>query len=119
MYYQVIVSGDGIFFENDERSEPVIGFIAHRVVQAPSEELAVATSKRDILVQWNQQFNADRKLGIPRLRIEKITPVKKWLKPKASQDYFWFTNESHKSGHMDAIARTPVRWFWRVSSLSS
>lgn len=118
MYYQIIVSGDGIFFENDDRTEPVIGFLANRVVQASSEELAIATSKRDILVQWNQLFNADRKLGLPRLRIEKITPVNQWLKPKSKQDYFWFTSESHKNSYMNQLCKTPQRWFWRLGSVS-
>jgi hypothetical protein len=118
MYYQIIVSGDGIFFENDDKTEPVIGFLANRIVEASSEELAIATSKRDILVQWNQQFNADRKLGLPRLRIEKITPVNQWLKPKSKQDYFWFTSESHKNSYMNQLCKTPPRWFWRLGSVS-
>lgn len=119
MYYQIIVSGDGIFFEQDEKVEPVIGFLANRIVQASSEELAIATSKRDILVQWNQLFNTDRKLGMPRLRIEKITPVKQWLKPRSKQDYFWFTSETHKSHFMDELTRTPPRWFRRTVSVAT
>jgi len=115
MYYQVIISGTGIFFENDQRAEPVIGFLATRIIDSSSEELAIATVKRDILVQWNQIFNTDRKLGLPRLGVERVSTIKQWIKPKISQDYYWFTSESHKLSYLNELEKPPARWFWRAS----
>src|SRR5690606_39170278 len=101
MYYKVVISGGGIFFENYDHPEPVIGFIACRIIQADYEELAIATAKRDILVNWNQSFNADRKLGMPRLAVEHLTQVKQWMKPKIKHDYYWFTSEGHKQEQLE------------------
>src|SRR6187402_3294156 len=91
MYYNVVISGDNIFFENYS-AEPIIGFIARRLIQANCEELAIATAKRDILVDWNQSFNADRKLGMPSLHLEHIAIFKGWRKPKTKHDYYWFAD---------------------------
>ncbi len=114
MYYKVVVSGDEIFFENANGVEPVVGFIACRLIQAESEELAVAQVKRDILVHWNHSFNADRKLGMPRLVIEYINQIGGWFKPRIQQDFFWFTSEDHKRQQLDELTQAPRQWrFWR------
>lgn len=82
-YYKIVLSGENIFFENDsDAPEPVIGFITCKLINAETEDLAVATAKRDLLVHWNHSFNSDRKLGMPKLAIEFIEPVKGWFKPK-------------------------------------
>lgn len=113
MYYQVVLSGNEIFFENYDHPEPVIGFIACRIIQTHTEELAIAMAKRDILVNWNQSFNADRKLGMPQLALEHLAVVKQWLKPKIKHDYYWFTNEDHKHEQLNKFTRKPSLWFWR------
>lgn len=112
MYYKIVISGSGIFFENYDHPEPVIGFIACRITQAYSEELAIATAKRDILVNWNQSFNADRKLGMPRLTIEHLAPANRWFKPKIQHDYYWFTNETHKQQQLEKFIRPRSFWRW-------
>lgn len=113
MYYKVVISGAGIFFENYDHPEPVIGFIACRMIQATSEDLAIATAKRDIRVNWNQSFNADRKLGMPRLNVEHLAQVKHWTKPKIKHDYYWFTGEAHKLEQLEKFTRPPSLWFWK------
>lgn len=112
MYYQVVISGNEIFFENYDHPEPVIGFITCRIIQAETEELALAIAKRDVLVSWNQSFNADRKLGMPQLAIEQLTQVKQWLKPKTKHDYYWFTSSAHKSEQLAKFTNKPSRWRW-------
>ncbi len=113
-YYKVVLSGENIFFENySDTPEPVIGFIACKLINADSEELAIATAKRDLLVNWNHSFNSDRKLGMPKLAIEFVEPVKGWFKPKTSNDYYWFTDAAHKQEQLDKFTRIPSRWFWR------
>lgn len=113
-YYKVVLSGENIFFENySDTPEPVIGFIACKLIKADSEELAIATAKRDLLVNWNHSFNSDRKLGMPKLAIEFVEPVKGWFKPKTSNDYYWFTDAAHKQEQLDKFTRIPSRWFWR------
>jgi hypothetical protein len=117
-YYKVVLSGENIFFENASRidhdaPEPVIGFIACKLIQAENDELAIATAKRDLLVQWNQSFNLDRKLGMPKLNIEHIEEVRGWFKPKSTNDYYWFTNEDHKLMQLEKFTQPPRQWFWR------
>ena len=112
MYYKVVISGADIFFENYGNTVPVIGFITCRLIEASSEELAIATIKRDILVHWNHSFNADRKMGMPKLVIEYIAPFKGLLKPKSKQDYYWFTSEEHKQQQLDKFIKPGSRWLW-------
>jgi len=112
MYYNVVISGDNIFFENYTTAEPVIGFIARRLIQAHTEELAIATAKRDILVQWNQSFNADRKLGMPSLHVEHVSIFKGWIKPKTKHDYYWFANAETRKEQLDKFTQPPKKWFW-------
>lgn len=114
MKYTVVISGDEIFFENYNGDEPVIGFIACRLVDADSEELAIATAKRDLLVLWNQSFNADRKLGMPRLHIEHVGKTGRWFKPNIRHDFYWFTSEAHKDEQLQPFIRPTPKWlFWR------
>lgn len=118
-YYKVVFSGENIFFENasamseSASAQPIVGFISCRLIQAASEELAIATAKRDLLVHWNQSFNADRKLGMPKLHLEHITPVSRWFKPKIHNDYYWFTDSAHKLEQLSKFTREPGRWFWQ------
>lgn len=112
MYYNVVISGDNIFFENYNTTQPIIGFIARRLIQAQTEELAIATAKRDILVHWNQSFNADRKLGMPSLHIEHISVFKGWIKPKAKDDYNWFANAEARKELLDKFTQPAKKWFW-------
>jgi hypothetical protein len=113
MNYKVVISGNEIFFENYDHPEPVIGFISCRVIRAHAEDLAIAMAKRDILVGWNQSFNADRKLGLPQLVVEYIAPTKPWFKPKIQHDYYWFTSDEHKRHQLDKFTRKPSWMFWR------
>jgi hypothetical protein len=118
MYYKVVISGtprvvNESFFENYDSTDHVVGFIACRLIQAQTEELAIATAKRDILVDWNRSFNADRKLGMPTLQIEHISPFKGWMKPKTQHDYYWFTDEEHKQAQITDLTAAPKKWFWR------
>jgi hypothetical protein len=115
-YYKIVISGENIFFENFDNPDPIIGFIAFRLVQAQDEELAVATAKRNILVHWNQSFNADRKLGLPTLQIEHVAPFAGWLKPKTKHDYYWFSDSETRQTQMDRFIKPPRKWFgirWR------
>jgi len=119
-YYKVVLSGENIFFENASRidsdaPEPVIGFITCKLIQTENEELAIATAKRDLLVQWNQSFNLDRKLGMPKLGVEHIAEVRGWFKPKSTNDYYWFTDSDHKQSQLEKFTQAPRHWFWRSS----
>ena len=113
MRYQVVISGAGIFFENYGSDVPVIGFIARRLIEAEGEDLAVATAKRDILVHWNQSFNADRKLGMPKLTVEFIEPFKGWLKPKNKQDYYWYCDDAHKQSQLEKLTKPRSFRLWK------
>jgi len=119
MYYQVVLSGDHIYFENantaQDPADPqaIIGFISCRLIQAASEDLAIAIAKRDLLVHWNHSFNADRKLGMPQLHVEHIAQLSRWRKPKISNDYYWFTDLEHKQQQLDKLIHPPKRWFWQ------
>jgi len=112
-HYKIVLSGENIFFENETTSaEPVVGFISCKLIQAENPDLALARAKRDLLVQWNQSFNADRKLGMPKLQAEHISEVKGWFKPKTGNDYFWFTNDADKQALLDKFTQKPRKWYW-------
>jgi hypothetical protein len=113
MYYTLVISGENIFFENYDSLEPTIGFIAFRLVRAQTEELAVAIAKRDILVHWNQSFNADRKLGLPILHLEHIALFKGLIKPTIKHDYYWFSHAEKKQEHIEKLTKPKSPWFWR------
>ena len=108
----VTLSGDNIFFENYNYANPIIGFIANRLIQASTEELAVATAKRDILVHWNHSFNADRKLGMPSLHVENVSQFKGWLKPKTKHDYYWFADAETRQEQLAKFTQPSKKWFW-------
>ena len=116
-YYKVVLSGENIFFENashidNDAPKPVIGFITCKLISSDSEELAIAIAKRDLLVQWNQSFNLDRKLGMPKLAIEHMAELRNWFKPKITNDYYWFTDAEHKLAQLDKFTQAPRQWFW-------
>ena len=111
-YYTVIISGSNIFFENYNDTDPVVGFIARRVIQAESEEMATATAKRDILVNWNHSFNADRRMGLPNLHLEFVSPFNGWRIPRIKHDYYWFTDDTQKFSLLEAARKPVKRWIW-------
>jgi hypothetical protein len=117
-YYKVVLSGANIFFENASRidsdtAEPVIGFISCKPIDAPTPELALAVAKRDLLVNWNQSFNSDRKMGMPKLALEYMSEISGWFKPKSTQDYFWFTSEEHKQALLAQFTQPLRQRLWR------
>lgn len=112
-HYRIVISGEGFFFDNYGSPEPVIGFIACRIVKAESESLAIALAKRDILMHWNQSFNADRKLGLPKLHIEAVTQGKR-SGPKPKQDYLFFTSDEQRQAHLAHYCQKRPWWaLWR------
>jgi len=119
MYYKVVFAGENIFFENDSANpdpslnqpEPIIGFISCQYIRAETEDLAIAIAKRDLLVNWNQSFNADRKLGMPKLTLQHIVTVNRWFKPKTTDDYHWFTSDAHKQEQLSKMLEKSRRWF--------
>lgn len=117
MRYLLVLSGENIFFETtseeDVAPELVIGFLACRLVTAPSDELAIAQAKRDLLVQWNQSFNADRKLGMPLLNVEFMVHLENCRAPKITHDYHWFTALSQKQELLTTLSRLPKKLFWQ------
>jgi hypothetical protein len=111
-YYKVVLSGENIFFENDsEAPEPIIGFVSMKVIKAESEELSIATAKRDLLVHWNNSFNKDRRMGLPKLNVEQVSMIKPWMKPKTRHDYYWFTNPEHKNAQLQKLTQSRFAWF--------
>lgn len=117
MQYLVILSGANVFFETSVGDAPmgdlVIGFIACHLVTAPTDELAVAHAKRNLLVNWNQNFNANRKFGMPSLTIEKMMRLDRSPIPKITQDYFWFRTPEEKDELLEKLSQQPKPWFWQ------
>src|SRR5690606_23011592 len=103
--YNVIMTGTGIFFENDT-GRAITGFVTCRRVEADSEESAGRVARHTLLIHWNQSFNAERKMGIPRLKIEKITRVRRWLAGKLNSDYYFFDSEALHQAHLQSFEKT-------------
>src|SRR5690606_24168257 len=51
-HFKIVMTGSSILVDHYGSTEPIVGFVACRLLKAESEELAIATAKRDILVQW-------------------------------------------------------------------
>ncbi|WP_347331897.1 hypothetical protein [Marinimicrobium locisalis] len=111
MHYKIVLTGSGILVDHYGSPEPVMGFVTARLVKAESEDLAVATVKRDVLVQWNQSFNADRKAGLPKLTIEQVTPVRALLARKPKHDFYFYISEEQREEHLQELTQPKRRWF--------
>lgn len=112
MHYKIVMTGTEIFIENYGADDPIIGFVACRIIKAESERLAIATAKRNVLMTWNQSFNADRKVGLPKLVVEKVMTVSPWLAREPKSDYLFYTNRESHQAHLDKLTK-PRRWFRR------
>lgn len=111
-HYKIILTGSEIFVDSYGSADPLIGFVACRIIKAETEELAIAMAKRNILVNWNQSFNADRKIGLPTLEVQKITPVNRWLTREPKNDYFFYADAESRQQYLEQLT-TPRRWFQR------
>ncbi len=100
------------FFFEDLNATAMVGFISQRLIKAENEDYAIATAKRDILVDWNRSFNLNRRLGLPILHLEHAEIFKGWLKPKAKHDYYWYTDNEQKKRHIDNLISPPRKWYW-------
>ncbi len=106
-FYDVILTGDKIFFENDQE-RPINGFVTCRRVEATSEEEAQRIAKHRLLIHWNQTLNADRKLGVPRLSVAHTLPVsllRRWLRPAPSGDYYFYDSPEVQQQHLAALLK--------------
>jgi hypothetical protein len=110
-HYKIVLIGENIFFENTDTTEPIIGFISCKYLQAESLDLAIATAKRDLLMHWNHSFNADRKLGMPKLSLAHGAPIKRLIMPKAGNDYHWFSNDETKQTLLDDCINSKRKWY--------
>lgn len=111
MHYKIVLTGDSIIVDHYGTEPPAMGFVACRIVKAESEEMAVAVAKRDVLVQWNQSFNADRKAGLPQLTVDKVSTVRPWLTRKPKHDYYFYDSEEKHREHLHHFTRSRRRWF--------
>lgn len=117
MQYLIILSGENVFFETSAGDAPLgewmIGFLACQLVNTESETLAVAQAKRDLLVKWNQSFNADRKFGMPHLQVERMLRLERARAPKIAEDYCWFQSLEEKHALIESLTTLPKPWFWQ------
>lgn len=111
MHYKIVLTGNDIIVDHFGGAEPVMGFVACRILKANSEKMAIAIAKRDILVQWNQSFNADRKAGLPKLTVDSITPVTPLLTRKPKHDYYFYDSEERRQEHLEYFTKGKKRFF--------
>jgi len=110
IYYKLLLTGRGILIDHYGSSEPLMGFVACRILPAESEAMAIAQAKRDILVHWNQSFNADRKAGLPKLSLDHIVRVNRWLTRRPKHDYYFYVTEEQRQEHLAHFIRPKRRW---------
>src|SRR5690554_2514223 len=110
IHYKIILTGSDIFVDSYGSADTITGFVACRIIKAETEDLAIAMAKRNILVNWNQSFNADRKVGLPTLEVQKITPVNGWFAREPKNDYFFFIDSETRDKHLEQLL-SPRRWF--------
>lgn len=113
MHYKIVMTGSDILVDHYGSPDPVMGFVTCRIIKADSEPMAIATVKRDVLVHWNQSFNADRKAGLPKLTVEQITPVTPLLARKPKHDYYFYSCEEARQKHLEHFTKGKRRWFGR------
>jgi len=118
MHYKIVLTGSDILVDHYGSPEPVMGFIACRILKAESEEMAVALAKRNVLIQWNQSFNADRKAGLPKLSLETVTPIKPLFIRKPRHDYYFYDCEEKRQEHLAYFTQGKKGWFRRKKKSS-
>lgn len=111
MHYKIVLAGSDILVDHYGSPEPVMGFVTCRLVKADSEKLAIATVKRDVLMQWNQSFNADRRAGLPKLSVELVTTVHPWMIRKPKHDFYFYVSAEQREAHLQHFTQPKRRWF--------
>jgi len=110
--YRVVVSGTGIFVESGDQGDSFSAFVACRFVQAETEELAIATAKRDLLMEWNRCYNRSRTAGLPRLTVELVARVHSPFKSSRKSDgYRFFALADELEEILSIIIKQSSGWF--------
>ncbi|MCP8898214.1 hypothetical protein [Gilvimarinus xylanilyticus] len=108
--FDVVLCGTGIYFDNFTET-PIIGFLTARRVAAADTTQAIKLAQHQVLVHWNQSYNAEHKLGVPRLEAVTTTAIRKWLRRALDEDYFFYDSEAVKARHLAHIHHTARPWY--------
>lgn len=114
--YDIILCGEDIFFENHE-THAITGFLTCRRVAAESADEAIIQAKHQVLIHWNQSYNADRRLGVPALSVARVSEVKRWINRQPDQDYYFFDSPDNKAAHQSNLEDSSRPWY-RLSTRS-
>ncbi|MDO3382107.1 hypothetical protein [Gilvimarinus algae] len=109
-YFDIVLCGTGIYFDN-LGEQPVIGFLTARRVAALNPEDALRRARHQILVHWNQSYNAERKLGVPKLECVSANEIKRWIHRHPNEDYFFFDTPERKQEHLAGIHDSARPWY--------
>ncbi|WP_339897038.1 hypothetical protein [uncultured Gilvimarinus sp.] len=110
--FDVLLCGTQIYFDNGTE-QSIIGFLSARRVANDSLEDAVLRARHDVLIDWNHTYNADRKLGVPKLTTVQVQAANKWLHRNPTEDFYFFDSEQRKQEHLALILDSARPW-WRL-----
>lgn len=109
--YHLIIVGQNVLLDRGA-GEPVLGFVAARIIRCKTEAEAINLAKINLLKEWKINFNRNNKAGTPSLSIEQITPIKNpFKKLKFANELWFFTDEDEKNTHLEKSRHALKRWF--------
>ncbi|MDO3388803.1 hypothetical protein QWI17_23350 [Gilvimarinus sp. SDUM040013] len=108
--FDVIVCGTDIFIENHTESV-ITGFLTCRRIDAQDAEQAAVHACHQILIHWNQSYNSDRKLGVPKLHVELIQNARRWINRAPTQEYYFYDSAERKREHFQQLCRSTRPWY--------
>jgi len=109
--YHIIYHATGILLDRGAE-QPVIGFIAPRIVRAINETEAFNLGKIQLFKSWKSDFNRDNKAGTPALNADQITRLKTpFKKLKLDQELLFFRDPQEAEVHLNNCKRALKHWF--------
>lgn len=109
--FYIIFAGKDILLDRGA-GEPIIGFIAPRLVAADSELDATNRAKIKLLKQWKLDFNRDNKSGTPQLEPLTIIPIKNPFKRMAfDSELYLYRDSDEREMHIQNCRHAVKRWF--------
>ncbi|MBU2887388.1 hypothetical protein KO507_16605 [Gilvimarinus agarilyticus] len=108
--FDVIVCGSEIFFENHTESA-ITGFLTCRRIEATDEQQAAVHACHKVLIDWNQNHNSDRKLGVPSLHVELIKNANRWVNRAPTDEYYFYDSQARKREHFQHLCQSTRPWY--------
>jgi hypothetical protein len=109
--YYIIYHASEILLDHSTE-QPIIGFIAPRILRAKSKEEAVNLGKLQLFKTWKSDFNRDNRAGTPALNANHISRIRNPFKNlKFDQELLFFRSQEQADEHLNNSKLALKHWF--------